>query len=353
MRQTENINVRGIEPIISPRDLKHEQPASEAAAQTVVEGREVVKKILSGEDQRLMVIVGPCSIHDEKSGLEYAERLRKLADRVNDRLYVLMRVYFEKPRTTVGWKGLINDPHLDDTFDVSTGLRTARRILLRVAEMGLPAATEMLEPITPQYIADLLTLASIGARTTESPTHRQMASGLSMPVGYKNGTDGSLQVALDAMMAARTPHAFLGIDNEGRTGIIRSKGNPWGCLILRGGRSGPNYSADSLKFAADELAKHQLPSRLIVDCSHANSNKDFRRQCVVWNSILDQMREGNQSIAGVMLESNLCEGAQKPNGDRSKLQYGVSITDPCIGWEETESLLMAAHEKLAEATAAT
>src|SRR5690242_12237027 len=226
MHKTENINVRGIEAIISPSDLKREQPASDNASQTVYEGREVVKKILAGEDQRLMVIVGPCSIHDEKSGLEYAERLCKLAGRVNDRLFVLMRVYFEKPRTTVGWKGLINDPHLDDTFDVSTGLRTARRILLRVADMGLPAATEMLEPITPQYIADLLTLASIGARTTESPTHRQMASGLSMPVGYKNGTDGSLQVALDAMMAARTPHAFLGIDNEGRTGIIRSNGNP-------------------------------------------------------------------------------------------------------------------------------
>jgi 3-deoxy-7-phosphoheptulonate synthase len=348
MFKTENINVRGIEPLISPRDLKLEQPASEAAAQTVVAGRETVKQILAGEDPRLMVIVGPCSIHDEKSGLEFAERLQKLSQRVNDRLYVLMRVYFEKPRTTVGWKGLINDPHLDDTFDVSTGLRTARRILLRVAEMGLPAATEMLEPITPQYIADLLTLASIGARTTESPTHRQMASGLSMPVGYKNGTDGSLQVALDAMMAARTPHAFLGIDNEGRTGVIRSNGNPWGCLILRGGRSGPNYSADSLKFAADELAKHNLPSRLIVDCSHANSNKDFRRQCIVWNSVIEQRLEGNPSIAGMMLESNLVEGSQKPNGDRAKMQYGVSITDPCIGWEETESLILAAHEKLAE-----
>ncbi|MCC7085355.1 MAG: 3-deoxy-7-phosphoheptulonate synthase [Pirellulales bacterium] len=353
MYQTENINVRGIEPIISPLDLKHELPASEAVAQTVVDAREVVKKILSGEDQRLMVVVGPCSIHDEKSGLEYAQRLRELAGRVSEKLFVLMRVYFEKPRTTVGWKGLINDPHLDDTFDVSTGLRTARRILLRVADMGLPAATEMLEPITPQYIADLLTLASIGARTTESPTHRQMASGLSMPVGYKNGTDGSLQVALDAMMAARTPHAFLGIDNEGRTCIIRSNGNPWGCLILRGGRSGPNYSPDSLRTAANELAKHKLPPRLIVDCSHSNSNKDFRRQCVVWNSVLDQRRDGNSSIAGLMLESNLVEGSQKPNGDRTKLQYGVSITDPCIGWEETESLILAAYEKLAEAPAVT
>ncbi len=285
-------------------------------------------------------------------GLEYAERLAALAQKVNDRLLVVMRVYFEKPRTTVGWKGLINDPHLDDTFDITGGLRIARRILLRVAEMGLPTATEMLEPITPQYIADLITLASIGARTTESPTHRQMASGLSMPVGYKNGTDGSLQVALDAMLAARTPHAFLGIDVDGRTGIICSRGNPWGCLILRGGRSGPNYSPDSIKFASEELAKHGLPPRLIVDCSHANSNKDFRRQCLVWNSVVEQRLEGNNAIAGMMLESNLHEGNQKLPSDLSQLKYGVSVTDPCIGWEETESLILAAHAKFGELAAA-
>ncbi|HZZ30256.1 MAG TPA: 3-deoxy-7-phosphoheptulonate synthase [Pirellulales bacterium] len=346
MRQTENINVGRIEPLISPQQLKTEQPLTEKAAEVVVDSREVVKKILAGDDARLLVIVGPCSIHDEKSALDYAQRLSKLARGVQDRLFLLMRVYFEKPRTTVGWKGLINDPHLNDTFDISGGLRIARRILLRVAEMGLPTATEMLEPITPQYIADLITLASIGARTTESPTHRQMASGLSMPVGYKNGTDGSLQVALDAMMAARTPHAFLGIDNEGRTCVVHSQGNPWECLILRGGRSGPNYSSDSIKFAADELARHHLPSRLIVDCSHANSNKDFRRQCVVWNSVADQFVEGNPAIAGVMLESNLVEGSQKVPADIKQLQYGVSITDPCIGWEETESLILAAHAKL-------
>jgi 3-deoxy-7-phosphoheptulonate synthase len=351
MRQTENINVRGIEPLISPEELKHEQPMSEAAADAVVDSREIVKKILAGDDPRLMVIVGPCSIHEEKSGLEYAERLAELARKVEDRLFVLMRVYFEKPRTTVGWKGLINDPHLNDTFDIGAGLRIARRILLRVAEMNLPAATEMLEPITPQYIADLITLASIGARTTESPTHRQMASGLSMPVGYKNGTDGSLQVAIDAMMAARTPHAFLGIDAAGRTCIVQSKGNPWQCLVLRGGRSGPNYSADSIKSAADELARQKLPSRLIVDCSHANSNKDFRRQCVVWNSVVEQFAAGGPSIAGVMLESNLVEGAQKVPADLKQLQHGISITDPCIGWEETESLILAAYEKLASVTA--
>lgn len=352
MHQTENIRVRALEPLVGPRDLKNEQPMSEEAASLVFRSRETVKRILSGDDPRLMVIVGPCSIHDEKAALEYARRLAELARRVEDRLFVVMRVYFEKPRTTVGWKGLINDPHLNDTFDISGGLRIARRILLRVAEMGLPAATEMLEPITPQYIADLITFASIGARTTESPTHRQMASGLSMPVGYKNGTDGSLQVALDAMMAARTPHAFLGIDNEGRTCVIHSQGNPWGCLILRGGRSGPNYSADCVKAASEELARHNLPVRLVVDCSHANSNKDFRRQCVVWNSVIEQRLEGNSAIAGMMVESNLCEGSQKVPADLSQLAYGVSITDPCIGWPETESLILAAHAKLGEAVLA-
>ena len=348
MRPIENINVRGIEPIISPAALKSAQPLSSAAAETVVNSREVVKQILAGDDPRLIVVVGPCSIHDEKSGLEYAERLLKLACVVQDRLFVLMRVYFEKPRTTIGWKGLINDPHIDDTFDVSEGLRIARRILLCIAEMGLPAATEMLEPITPQYISDLISVASIGARTTESPTHRQMASGLSMPVGYKNGTDGSLQTALDAMMAARTSHAFLGIDGEGRTCVVQSKGNPWGCLVLRGGRSGPNYSAESLKIASEQLAKHGLPSRLLVDCSHANSNKDFRQQCVVWQSVLEQSAAGNVSIAGLMLESNLHEGNQAPDADPAKLRYGVSITDPCIGWDETQALILDAHAKLAD-----
>ncbi len=347
MQRIENINVRGIEPIISPRQLKNEQPLTAAAADTVADARETVKRILAGEDSRRIAIVGPCSIHDEKAAIEYASRLMELSRGVRDRLFVLMRVYFEKPRTTVGWKGLINDPHLNDTFDISEGLRIARRVLLRIAEMGLPAATEMLEPITPQYIADLITLASIGARTTESPTHRQMASGLSMPVGYKNGTDGSLQVALDAMMAARTPHSFLGIDEAGQTCVVHSQGNPWGCLILRGGRSGPNYSAESIQAASGELARHKLPARLIVDCSHANSNKDFRQQCIVWNSVLKQCREGNSSIAGMMLESNLFEGNQSIVSDPKQLRYGLSVTDPCIGWEETQSLLLAAHKLLA------
>jgi 3-deoxy-7-phosphoheptulonate synthase len=260
-----------------------------------------------------------------------------------------MRVYFEKPRTTLGWKGLINDPNLDGTFDIAAGLRLARRILLVINDMGLPAATEMLEPITPQYIADLITLASIGARTTESPTHRQMASGLSMPVGYKNGTDGSLQVAIDAMFAARSSHSFLGIDGEGNTCVINTKGNPWGHMILRGGRSGPNYSAKHVQEADAKLKQTGLSPNLVVDCSHANSNKDYRKQSIPWNDVISQRVDGNSTIVGLMLESNLFPDTQKLTGDRADLQYGVSITDGCIGWEETESLILDAHRRLADA----
>ncbi len=277
MQPLQDLNVRETIPLISPRYLKHEENVTDAAIQTVVESRETVKNILAGRDHRLMVIVGPCSIHDQVAGLEYARKLRTLAERVKSHMLVVMRVYFEKPRTTVGWKGLINDPHLNDTFDIGTGLRIARRILLEVANMGLPAATELLEPITPQYIADLISVAAIGARTTESPTHRQMASGLSMPVGYKNGTDGSLQVAIDAMLAAQHPHSFLGMDGDGKTCIINTKGNPWGFLILRGGRSGPNYDPALLTEATEKLNAAKLTPRLMVDCSHANSNKDYTR----------------------------------------------------------------------------
>lgn len=347
MQKTHDINVRDTVPLTSPRQLKIDQPVSEAANRTVVDSREAVKRILAGEDQRLIAVVGPCSIHDPEAGLEYARRLADVARRVEDRMFVIMRVYFEKPRTTVGWKGLINDPHLNDTFDVATGLKMARDILLQVADMGLPAATEMLEPITPQYIADLITLASIGARTTESPTHRQMASGLSMPVGYKNGTDGSLQVALDAMMAAKTPHSFLGIDPDGNTCVVNTKGNPWGHLILRGGRSGTNYTLAHIKDAAERLKAAGLPSGLVVDCSHANSDKDYRKQSLVWNDVIQQRLEGNDAVLGLMLESNLMPGNQKLTADLSQLKRGVSITDGCIGWEETEALLLNAHEKLA------
>lgn len=347
MYSTQDINIRGTVPLTAPQQLKLEQPASDACYELVTKAREEVKRILAGDDDRLMIVVGPCSIHNRESGLEYARKLKGVADEVKDRLLLIMRVYFEKPRTTVGWKGLINDPHLNDTFDIATGLRMARGILIEVAELGLPAATEMLEPITPQYIADLITLASIGARTTESPTHRQMASGLSMPVGYKNGTDGDLDVAINAMQAAKSQHTFLGIDAEGKTCMVQTKGNPWGHLILRGGRSGPNYDAASLQDASDRLTKAGLSPRFLVDCSHANSNKDYSKQSVVWNDVLAQRQAGNRAVIGMMLESNLRPGNQQLTSDPSKLEYGVSITDGCIGWDETESLILAAHESLA------
>ena len=351
MRPLHDVNVRDTTPLIAPRYLKIEEEISDVAVRTILDSRETVKRILSGEDRRLMAIVGPCSIHDHTAALEYAARLKQLADDVADQIVLIMRVYFEKPRTTVGWKGLINDPHLDDTFDISTGLRVARRILLEIATMGLPTATELLEPITPQYIADLLTVASIGARTTESPTHRQMASGLSMPVGYKNGTDGSLQVALDAMLAGRHQHSFLGIDADGKTCIVNTKGNPWGFLVLRGGRNGSNYDASSLAEAAEKLSACKMSPRLVVDCSHANSNKDYTKQAIAWNSCIQQRLDGNDNLVGLMLESNLNAGNQPLPADRTQLRYGVSITDGCIGWEETDALIRSAHEQLAAASA--
>jgi len=346
MLPTQDLNVRETIPLIAPSRLITQFPMSELANRTVVTGRQAVQRILAGEDRRLLIVVGPCSIHDPKSAMEYAERLQKLSEVVRDKLCLVMRVYFEKPRTTVGWKGLINDPHLNDTFDMTEGLRIARKMLLDINEMGLPAATELLEPITPQYIADLITVASIGARTTESPTHRQMASGLSMPVGYKNGTDGNLQVAIDAMHAARHPHRFLGIDPDGQTCIVVTKGNASGFVILRGGRSGTNYSSDHLGDASAKLRQSGLPWRLMIDCSHANSDKDYRKQSLVWTDVIAQRTAGNDGILGLMLESHLFPGNQKLSGELAQLQYGVSITDGCIGWDETESLIRSAAEQL-------
>jgi 3-deoxy-7-phosphoheptulonate synthase len=322
-------------------------PLDGAALETVLAGRPAVEAVLGGSDPRLIVVVGPCSIHDPDGARDYAARLHELADSLADRLLVIMRVYFEKPRTTVGWKGLINDPHLDDSFDVGTGLRLGRSLLIEIARMGLPTATEFLEPITPQYIADTIVLGAIGARTTESPTHRQMASGLSMPVGFKNSTDGSLQAAIDAMLAAKTPHSFLGIDNDGGTCVVSTTGNPWGVLMLRGGRSGSNYSPEVMENARTLMEKAGLPPRIVVDCSHANSGKDPTRQSIVWRDVLEQRRAGDRSIVGMMLESNIHPGSQAVQADRSKLAYGVSVTDACIGWEETEQLLREAHARLA------
>lgn len=348
----QDVNILDTTSLTSPAELKTEICLSEAAAESVYQARESAKAILRGEDRRLVAIVGPCSIHNRDAAIEYAEKLKPLADKVQDRIVVVMRVYFEKPRTTVGWKGLINDPHLNGTFDMGGGLRLAREILLEITKVGLPAATEMLEPITPQYIADLVTLASIGARTTESPTHRQMASGLSMPVGFKNSTEGSLDVAMNAMEAARTPHTFLGIDHAGKTCMVHTRGNDLGHLILRGGRLGPNYDAESLAEASKKLAAADLPPRFVVDCSHANSNKDYTKQSVAWNDVVAQRAAGNDEIVGLMLESNLNAGKQSLPKDLGELKHGISITDGCIAFEETEELLLSAYATLEATTAA-
>jgi 3-deoxy-7-phosphoheptulonate synthase len=343
---THNLNVAGFRSLITPRELKAELPLTARAQATVASGRSFVRAILDGRDSRFLAIVGPCSIHDVEAAREYAERLAALAAELAARVAIVMRTYFEKPRTTVGWKGLINDPHLDDSFDMEQGLRLARRLLLDVNELGLPAATEMLDPITPQYIDDLVSWASIGARTIESQTHRQMASGLSMPVGYKNTTEGRLEPALDAFRAALAPHRFLGIDEDGRTSIVTTNGNPAGHLLLRGGRERPNYDPQGVAEAAVQLEAAGLPPRLMVDCSHANSGKRFERQQAVWSSVIEQRAQGNEALIGAMLESNLQEGRQDLTADLSRLRRGVSITDACIGWDETERLLREAWTKL-------
>lgn len=345
---TADLNVADTIPLVPPQEITNALPMSLDANRCVVQSRDTIRQILGGFDRRLMIVIGPCSIHDEKAALEYAERLRDVGDRVADQLFVVMRVYFEKPRTTIGWKGLINDPYLDGTFAIETGIRRARQLLLQINGMGMPAATEMLDPITPQYIADLISWASIGARTTESQTHRQMSSGLSMPVGYKNNTEGNLQVAIDAMQSARHPHSFLGIDSAGRTAIIKTRGNHWGHMILRGGKSGPNYDETGVAKALGLMRKANLPSVVMIDCSHANSGKKFQNQEKVWRDAVRQRLEGNPSIIGLLVESNLFEGSQPFTGDLSKLRYGVSITDECMGWEKTEELLLDTHRMLKE-----
>jgi len=346
MLQTHDLRVRELVRLVSPRELKVALPVSTAANTTVFTGRQAVQNILAREDERLLVVIGPCSIHDPAAALEYARRLRELAGELEDRLFVVMRVYFEKPRTTVGWKGLINDPHLDGSHDIQAGLRLGREVLLKINELGLPAATEFLDPIVPQYHADLVTWAAIGARTTESQTHREMASGLSMPVGFKNATDGSLQVAVDAMRASMMPHSFLGIDQDGCTSIVRTTGNAFGHVVLRGGRARSNYDPESIASAAADLRKAGLSEALMVDCSHANSNKQHARQEEVWQSVIAQRVGGTRGLIGLMVESHLQEGAQPIPTDLSQLQYGVSVTDACIGWETTERMLRHAHREL-------
>jgi 3-deoxy-7-phosphoheptulonate synthase len=334
----ENLRVAGMNRLITPAQIKEQHPASPETLAFVSESRRQVRSILSGEDDRMLVIVGPCSIHDPASALEYAKRLASLAREVSDRHLVVMRVYFEKPRTTIGWKGFINDPGLDDSCDIARGLTLARKLLLEIQELGLPAATEFLDPIVPQYTADLVTWAAIGARTTESQTHREMASGLSMPVGFKNATDGSVQIAVDAMRSARASHSFLGIDQDGATMIVKTSGNPDSHVVLRGGRNGPNYGAEHVTAAREALTKASLNPAVMIDCSHANSGKDPHRQPHVWGSILEQ-RAKDRGIVGAMLESNLRAGSQTLGDSPTDLEYGVSITDACMDWATTEKLL--------------
>lgn len=349
LKPTHNLRVREVIRLQPPRVIKSELPMTAASNETVVQGRAAIEAILAGADPRLLVVVGPCSIHDPDAAREYAERLNRVRRAVEDRLFIVMRVYFEKPRTTIGWKGLINDPHMDGSYDIEFGLKTARKLLLDITGLGLPAGTEFLDPIVPQYIADLVSWAAIGARTTESQTHREMASGLSMPVGYKNATDGSLQIALDAMSSARTAHSFLGIDQEGATCIIRTTGNPAGHVVLRGGRKLTNYDATSIHTALAELKKAGLPETVMVDCSHANSAKQHKKQEEVWNNVIAQRADGNLGITGLMVESFLHEGNQPFPQPLDQLQRGVSITDACLGWETTERLLRHGHERLAGA----
>ncbi|HNP88209.1 MAG TPA: 3-deoxy-7-phosphoheptulonate synthase [Kouleothrix sp.] len=345
--QLDNVHVRELTPIQSPYQLKTQLPMPDAAAHTVAATRAAIRRILRGEDPRVMVVIGPCSIHDPAAALDYARRLHTLQAALGDQLLLIMRTYLEKPRTTVGWRGLINDPHLDGSFDMSTGLFRARRLLIDINALGLPVATEMLDPISPQYLDDQISLATIGARTAEAQTHRALASGVSMPVGIKNGTDGSIQVAVNACLTAAGSHSFLGIDERGQSAVVKTTGNPDSFVILRGGRSGPNYDAAHVAEAAQLLRAARLHPAVMIDCSHANTGSDYRLQEGVWNNVIAQVAAQPGPIVGLMVESNLYEGKQPLTADHTALRYGVSLTDGCIGWEQTERMLRAAHSALA------
>ncbi|KAJ9457440.1 Phospho-2-dehydro-3-deoxyheptonate aldolase [Diplonema papillatum] len=347
---TENLNIEGEVAICKPSDLKARLPRLDNHVHTVHVGQTAVKNVLDGGDHRLVVIVGPCSIHDEKAAREYAAKLKKLSDELSHTLLILMRVYFEKPRTVVGWKGLLNDPFLDNTCAIEKGLELGRSIMLDITAAGVPVAAEALDVLTPQYIQDLVSWTCIGARTTESPCHRQMASALSSTVGFKNGTDGSMEVAINAIRAASHPSSFLSCSVSGQVCVVRTKGNAHTHIVLRGGAKGPNYNAENIGNVEQQLSSVGLPSNILVDCSHGNSMKDYRRQPEVLQDVVQQIKGGNKSIFGVMLESNLNEGSQKLV-DPSKLKYGVSITDACIGWEQTESLLRQLASDLRETLA--
>jgi len=346
MSLVEDLNVVSTELLVTPQQLQKDIPMTPKAAEVVTQGRQTVRDILDRKDHRIFVVMGPCSIHDTAAAMDYAARLKALADQVSDAIYIVMRVYFEKPRTTVGWKGLINDPFLDDSFKIQHGLHVGRKLLLDVAELGLPAATEALDPISPQYLHDLISWSAIGARTTESQTHREMASGLSSAVGFKNGTDGSLTVAINALQSVSSPHRFLGINKDGRVSIVHTRGNKYGHVVLRGGNGKPNYDSVSVSLCEKDLEKAGVSGNIMIDCSHANSNKDHNLQPLVMDNIVNQILEGNRSIIGAMIESNIGAGNQKIDKDLSKLQYGVSVTDPCIDWQTTEKLLLSCADKL-------
>ena len=341
----DNVNIDNQEILITPEELKRQLPATEEVKRGISQNREIVRSIIDGTDKRLLLVVGPCSIHNPREAIDYAERLKALSESVNDKLFIVMRAYFEKPRSTVGWKGLINDPHLDDSFKIAEGLAMARKLLLEISKLGLPLANEALDPITPQYLQELFSWTAIGARTSESQTHREMASGLSCPVGFKNGTDGSLDVALNALQSVKSPHRFLGISPDGKVSIVTTKGNAHAHVVLRGGTNGPNYYPENIAVCEEELESIGATQAIMVDCSHANSNKDHTKQGSVLEAVAEQISVGNKSIRGVMLESNLKPGNQKVDSSQ-ELQYGVSITDACIGWEETEKLLKDFHKAL-------
>jgi 3-deoxy-7-phosphoheptulonate synthase len=346
MKQLQNVNVDGYEHLSAPSAVRGALPLGPRAEANVLAARETLREILERRDPRLLVVVGPCSIHDVAAAREYAGRLAALAKQVERTLFIVMRVYFEKPRTTVGWKGLINDPDLDDSFRVEKGIRLARALLLELAELGLPAGSEALDPIMPQYLSELVSWYAIGARTTESQTHREMASGLSTPVGFKNGTDGTLGVAIDALRAVRHPHRFLGITPEGELAVFHTRGNPLAHIVLRGGGGRANYDRASVALCERELERAGLPQNIVIDCSHGNSNKDPSIQPRVAESCLEQILAGNRSIVGLMLESHLHAGSQPIPADLAQLSYGVSVTDACMGWETTERLLVGIDERL-------
>ncbi|RYY79407.1 MAG: 3-deoxy-7-phosphoheptulonate synthase [Moraxellaceae bacterium] len=344
--QVENINIAAIQPLITPAQLKAELPLSDAAKSVVLQGRQTIRNILDGKDNRLFVVIGPCSIHDPVAAHDYADRLKVLSDKVKDTLYIVMRVYFEKPRTTVGWKGLINDPDMNDSFDIEKGLHLGRKLLLELNEKGLPCATEALDPNSPQYLQDLISWSAIGARTTESQTHREMSSGLSSPVGFKNGTDGGLTVAINAMQAVQSGHSFLGLNENGQVAVIRTNGNPYGHVVLRGGNGKPNYDASAVVQTEAALGKAKVSCKIMIDASHANSNKDPFLQPLVLENITQQIVDGNQSIVGLMVESHIKGGRQDIPSDLSQLEYGKSVTDGCIDWQTTEDTLLKMHEAL-------